>query len=60
MKTLRPSRLGREIAVLLTIKLILIIAIKVTFFSSPVKPGTEGTAQALLSPHPTERNPSHE
>ena len=60
MKPIRLSRFGREIALLLLIKLSLIIAIKVVFFGNPVKPGSEGTARALLN-HPTmERNAPHE
>ncbi|MFA5082540.1 MAG: cytochrome oxidase putative small subunit CydP [Hydrogenophilaceae bacterium] len=56
----KPVSLRREIVLLLLIKLTLIIAIKLVFFSDPVRPGSEGTADALLN-HPTlERNASHE
>lgn len=48
----RLGPLGREIALVLIIKLILIIAIKLIFFSDPLRPGSEGTARALLPiPH---------
>lgn len=47
---LKPTNLRREIALLLLIKLVLIIAIKLVFFSDPVKPGSAGTARALLDP----------
>lgn len=60
MKPLKLSPFGREIALLLMIKLVLIITIKVVFFSDPVKPGSEGTAQALLNHPPIERNAPHE
>jgi len=47
---MRPSTpLAREIALVLVIKLALIVAIKLAFFSDPVRPGSEGTARALLS-----------
>lgn len=48
------SPLGREIALLLLIKLCLIIAIKLVFFSDPVKPGSDGTAANLLATPITE------
>lgn len=60
MKPFRLSRFGREIALLLLVKLALIIAIKVTFFSHPSKPGSEGTARALLNHPPMERIVTHE
>lgn len=60
MKSIRLSPLGREIALLLLIKLALIIAIKLTFFSDPAKPGSEGTAEALLTHPAMERNFTHE
>lgn len=57
---MRMVPLKRHITLLLLVKLALIIAIKLTFFSQPVKPGSEGTARALLEPTPTERNATHE
>ncbi|MDD3530860.1 MAG: hypothetical protein PHS77_13395 [Gallionellaceae bacterium] len=60
MKLQKLGPLGREIALLLLVKLALIIAIKVVFFSDPLRPGTEGTARALLNPSQIERNTSHE
>ncbi len=59
MKTRRLTPLAREIALLLLIKLCLIIAIKVAFFSNPVKPGSDGTAANLLAITP-ERTTHHE
>lgn len=48
----RLGPLGREIALVLIIKITLIIAIKLIFFSEPLRPGSEGTARALLPiPH---------
>ncbi|NTV95860.1 MAG: hypothetical protein HGA75_10645 [Thiobacillus sp.] len=60
MKPRQPSPLGRDIASLLLIKVALIIAIKVVFFSDPVKPGSDGTAQALLNHTTAERMAPHE
>lgn len=60
MKTAKPGLLGREIALLLLVKLVLIVTIKVAFFSDPLRPGTEGTARALLNPSQIERTASHE
>lgn len=60
MKPRQPSPLGRDIASLLLIKVALIIAIKVAFFSDPVKPGSDGTARALLNPSQIERTATHE
>lgn len=60
MKPQKLGPLGREIALLLLAKLALIIAIKVVFFSDPLRPGTEGTARALLNPSQIERTASHE
>lgn len=56
----RLSRFGREIALILLLKLALIIAIKLVFFGNPVKPGSDGTAQALLNQPTEERNAPHE
>ncbi|GEM_PF-6602904 len=49
MPFFRRRPLARELAVILAIKLVLIITIKLLFFSSPVNPGSAGTAQALLN-----------
>lgn len=49
MKRLWQRPLAREITLVLIVKLILIIAIKLAFFSEPVRPGSEGTARVLLS-----------
>lgn len=49
MKRLWQRPLTREIALVLIVKLVLIVAIKLAFFSDPVRPGTEGTARVLLS-----------
>lgn len=52
LKHLWQRPLAREIVLVLTVKLILIIAIKLIFFSNPLRPGSEGTASALLPiPH---------
>ncbi|MFZ5483704.1 MAG: cytochrome oxidase putative small subunit CydP [Pseudomonadota bacterium] len=53
------SPLGREIALLLLVKLCLIITIKLVFFSDPVKPGSEGTAANLLAT-PSPEHTHHE
>lgn len=58
MKNNLTRPLGRDIAVLLLVKVVLIVAIKVAFFSDPVNPGSDGTAQALLN-H-TERTAIHD
>ncbi|MFN3397975.1 MAG: cytochrome oxidase putative small subunit CydP [Sulfurimicrobium sp.] len=63
MKRLWRRPLARELIVVLVVKLALIIGIKLVFFSDPVKPGSEGTAQALLaSPaiNHTQGVPAHE
>lgn len=44
----RPS-LTRELALVLAVKVALIIAIKLVFFSDPLRPGDGDVAQALLS-----------
>lgn len=49
MKRLWQSPLARELIVVLAVKLALIVAIKLAFFSDPVRPGSAGTARALLS-----------
>jgi hypothetical protein len=50
MPASKPIPLRREIPAILVVKLALIVAIKLIFFSDPVKPGSEGAAAALLSP----------
>ncbi len=60
MKITRLSPLGREIAFLLLLKLVLIVIIKLVFFSDPLRPGVEGTSRALLNPSQIERNATHE
>lgn len=64
MKRLWQSPLAREIILVLIVKLILIVAIKLAFFSDPVRPGTEGTARVLLSAPVSnttpERSPTHD
>ncbi len=57
MKRLWQSALAREILLVLLLKLALIIAIKLAFFSDPVRPGTEGTARVLLSDSPSKATP---
>lgn len=57
MKRLWQRPLAREIILVLIVKLILIIAIKLAFFSDPVRPGTEGTARVLLSVPPSHTTP---
>ncbi len=49
MKRLRQYPLLREILIILAVKFALIVAIKLAFFSDPVRPGSEGTARMLLS-----------
>ena len=67
MPVSKPPHLRRELIAVLAVKLALIVAIKLAFFSEPPKPGEAGTARALLltdslsippADHPTE--PSHE
>ena len=69
MSVSKTSSLRHEIIAILAIKLVLIVALKLVFFSDPLRPGEAGTARALLtSPsvatsvstaaHPTES--SHE
>lgn len=50
MKRLWQRPLARELIIVLVVKLVLIISIKIVFFSDPAKPGSEGTAKALLAP----------
>jgi hypothetical protein len=59
MKRNRPIRLRRELALILTVKLLLIVAIKLVYFSDAVKPGSDDVARALLSAStPAQRNPA--
>ncbi len=64
MKRLWQRPLAREISVVLAVKLALIVAIKLAFFSDPMRPGSEGTARALLSATPStttpDRSPAHD
>lgn len=64
MKRLWRRPLARELIVVLVVKLAIIVGIKLVFFSDPVKPGSEGTAQALLAPaainHSPQGVPAHE
>lgn len=53
-----PVSIRREIVAILLIKLALIIAIKLVFFSHPAKPGGEGTAERLLSTSATSSLPA--
>ncbi len=57
MKRLWQSPLAREILLVLIVKLALIVAIRLAFFSDPVRPGTEGTARVLLSAPPSNTTP---
>lgn len=50
MTAFKPIRLRRELMLLLGIKLILIITIKLVFFSDPLRPDDDRVARALLSP----------
>jgi len=59
MKPPRLSRFGRETALPLLIEPSQIVAIKLVFFANPVKPGSEGTARALLDRPAMERNAPH-
>lgn len=49
MKLLPKGRLTRELSLVLAVKLVLIITIKLVYFSDAEKPGSEGVAQAMLS-----------
>ena len=50
MPVFKPPRLRREVAAILVVKLVLIVSIKLAFFSDAEKPGSAGTASALLAP----------
>lgn len=50
LKRLWKRPLARELTIVLVVKLVLIIGIKIVFFSDPFRPGSEGTAKALLTP----------
>jgi hypothetical protein len=63
MKRLWQRPLTRELVIILVVKVVLIVSIKIVFFSEPAKPGSEGTAKALLAPvgiHNTQGNAIHE
>lgn len=61
MKRIWQSPLGREITLILLIKLVLIIGIKLVFFSDAVKPGSDGVARALLGTQSIAQGvPTHE
>ncbi len=49
MKRLWQGPLSRELTLVLAVKLALIVAIKLVFFSDAVKPGSEDVARAVLS-----------
>jgi hypothetical protein len=49
LKHLAQRSLTREITVLLLVKLVLIVTLKLVFFSDAQKPASDAVAQALLS-----------
>lgn len=49
MKRLWKGPLSRELMLVLAVKLALIVAIKLVFFSDAVKPDSEDVARAVLS-----------
>ena len=49
MKRLWQRPLARELMLVLAVKLALIVAIKLVFFSDAVKPDSEDVARAVLS-----------
>ncbi len=49
MKRLWQGPLSRERMLVLAVKLVLIVAIKLVFFSDAVKPDSEDVARAVLS-----------
>lgn len=58
VKLLAQRSLTREITLLLLVKLVLIVTIKLVFFSDAEKPASEAVAQALLSaPQPSNMPP---
>jgi hypothetical protein len=50
----KPRSLRKEITAILIVKLILIVTIKLAFFSDARKPGSEGAAAAILATQPTD------
>ncbi len=60
MNRFRAPTLRREIVLILLVKVALIFAIWFMFFDHPNRPGTEGTARALLDRPTMERNATHE
>ena len=60
MTRVRKHPLTRELMWVLAIKLALIVTIKLVFFSSAVKPGSDEVARALLTPPSStvQRNPA--
>ena len=58
MKPPRKGRLTRELVVVLLVKLVLIVTIKLVYFSDAENPDSEDVAKALLAavPRPIERN----
>ena len=52
MKRLWQRPLARELMLVLALKLVLIVGIKLVFFSDAVKPGSEDVARAVLSSPP--------
>jgi hypothetical protein len=51
--TAQAASLRREIVWVLALKLVLIVAIKLAFFSDPPRPDGAATAQAVLSSSPS-------
>ncbi len=66
MPTSKPVSYRREIVAILIVKLILIVAIKLAFFSDAKKPDSEAVSAALISastpasPSVPARSPRHE
>ncbi len=60
MTLFRHRPLARELTLIVLAKLCLIVAIKLVFFSDPVKPGSDGTATALLDHAHALRKATHE
>jgi hypothetical protein len=53
MKALRNRPLTRELLIVVAIKIMLIVTIKIVFFSDPIRPDSDAVARALLSSAPT-------
>ncbi len=64
MKPLRHRPLARELLLIVAVKIVLIVALKLAFFSDPPRPDGAATARALLASEPaptlSKGNPSHE